>query len=425
MRTCPLTELLLALSICGACSADTPRIQIDKETGVKVHYVTSEPCANTIAYPTCHTWSRDGKSMFIESNRPRPDGTKPPIERQLLRVDVETGEAKHLASLEVENTEPYGDAHIRTSTQYHFDYAPEADILVYYDMTGHNMYLMDASTGRRERILHEPEGTIGDPPAITRDGRRVVYYVIFPATPNRFLGSGTSVIFALDLDPKTLKATGEPRIITAYPGRALTGPAAQKFTRGQLINHCQVNPTNPDHYCYAHEFGGVKPDGSLTLTRTWENFEGIDRPVYRAEPGDWQTHEAIGPKGKCLYFVENWGIAAVDFATREKRVIYQPGEKGHRAWHITVSPDEKWIAADVVADGEADADGLFPSGILLVETATGRSKLLCHIPRGASHPRHPHPNFSHDGTKIAFVVPEGKDNCQVAYVEIGEVVGGW
>lgn len=418
--------LLACLAACAACQADRPRTETDKETGVVLHYVTSQPCMNTIGYPTCHTWSRDGEHLFIESGRPRPDGTRPPIERQLLKLNIETGEAVHLASLEVEDTQSYGQAHMRTSTQYHADYAPEADVLVYYDMTGHNMYLMDAATGRRERILHESEGTIGDPPAITPDGKRVVYHVFFPSIANRFMSAVTSVIFSLDVDPKTLKAVSEPKIITVYPGRTVQGPAAEKFTKGIQVNHSQVNPTNPDHYCYAHEFGGMNTDGSLVLTRTWDNLDGIDRPVCRLKPGEWHTHEVIGPKGKALYFVENWGVASVDFETREKRTVYKPPtETGPRAWHITVSPDEKWIAADMVADGDADADGNYHSGIVLIENATGKSKVLCHIPRGKSHPRHPHPNFSPDGKRIAFVVPDGKENSQVAYVDIADVIARW
>lgn len=79
--------------------ADQLKKVIDEETGLEVVYVTSEPCTNSAAYPTCKTWSRDGKYIFLESNRKRPDGTKQPIERQLLKVDIETGKPKSILRL--------------------------------------------------------------------------------------------------------------------------------------------------------------------------------------------------------------------------------------------------------------------------------------------------------------------------------------
>ena len=44
--------------------------------GITMHIVTDTPTINTIGYPTCKTWSRDSRSLFVESSRPRPDGTK-------------------------------------------------------------------------------------------------------------------------------------------------------------------------------------------------------------------------------------------------------------------------------------------------------------------------------------------------------------
>lgn len=290
--------------------------------------------------------------------------------------------------------------------------------MVYYDMTGHNMYLLDVATGKSNRILHEREGTIGDPPAITPDGKRVVYYVLYPSVANRFLSRLTSVIFALDVDPNTLEAVGEPKVITTYPGRIVEGRP-----HGVIVNHCQVNSKDHDHYCYAHEFGGTRTDGSLVLTRCWENRNGIDRPLDRPLNLEGQTHEVIGPLGTSLYFVESWHVSAVDFATYRKRQICE--DSALRPSHITVSPDEKWIAADMWGGSEPLDDGLFHSGILLIEAAIGKMEVLCRFPRGRGHPRHPHPNFSPDGTKIAFVVADGPKNSQVAYVDISDVIENW
>lgn len=391
------------------------------ETGLDIHYLTSGEHANTIAYPTCQTWTPDSKSLFVESSRPRPDGTKFPREFQLLKIDIATGVATHLASMEWEDPSQYGAAHIQHSTRFHFDYAPKANVIVYYDVSGHNLYLLDVATGRSNLLLHEPEGTIGDPPAITHDGKRVVYYVLYPSTPNRYFGSMNSVIFALDVDPVTLKPVGEPKVIVAYPERIIPN---MQGPLGVFVNHSQMNPKNPDHYIFSHHIVGIEFDGSPTLSRCWENIDGVSRPVFKHGSDEWYAHEVFGPKGRTLYMADTWRVSASDFGSGVKRVIYA-NEEELNACHVTVSPDEKWIAADMWNSREADTNGCYPSGIMLIEVVTGKAKVLCRIARADDHPRHPHPNFSPDGTKIAFVTAEGKTCSRVAWMDLSEVIRNW
>ena len=380
--------------------------------------LTDTPGINTIGYPTCRTWSADGTSLFVESDRPRPDGVCIPGERQLLKVDIADGKVTHLATLEVEDVAQYGPAHIKASSQYHADYAPLANTLVYFDMTGHNMYLLDPDSGRCANILHEPEGTIADPPSISTDGTRVVYYVLYPAVENRLFTGVNSVIFALILDPKTLEVSRGPRILVAYPGRK--GPTYAENPRDQVhVNHCQINPANRDHICYAHEFHNIGVDGSPMKTRLWQVMSdgSYDRPVIRQKAREGHTHEVFGPSGKCLYYVDFWArsVFAVDFESGERRLVFEASE--YLPNHITISPDERFIAADTWADEGTDAHGNPMSSILLVDTQTGEQRILCRFPRHEKHPGHPHPSFSPDGTKIAFTLADG-ENTQVACVDI-------
>jgi len=285
-------------------------------------------------------------------------------------------------------------------------------------MTGHNMYLLDLTTFRRERILHEPEGTIGDPPSISLDGSRVVYYVIYPAIENRYFTDLNSVIFALDVDPVTLKPTGEPRVIEAFPGRK--GTTYADNPRDQVhVNHCQINPANKDHISYAHEFHGCNVDGSLYKSRLWQVMvDGTGkRPFVRQWPGDGFTHEVFGPKGHSLYFISNGGIYCTDFTSGQKKLLVDASNYG--ACHMSVSPDERFIAADLWLNEGTDKHGNPISGILLADTATGDHRILCKFPRLHRHPGHPHPNFSPDGRKIAFTLADGP-NTQVAYVDLAD-----
>lgn len=404
----------------AAIVATPVRNVVDPETGVTVRYVTNRPGVNTLAYPTCRSWHRDGRRLLFETNRPSKETAGPAVLSEILTVDTETGEMKPLVSL-TEPDPPLSPSDPRRQPFYRFDYAPEANVLVYFDIRAHSFHLLNPDTGQTACVLKDDPGTIGNPPSISPDGRRIVYYATFEAARNKYFGGKIFAVFALDVDPVSMEAKGDPKVITAYPTRFVES-AAKQMPDGVLVNHSQVNPKDPDHYCYSHQYMGVRSDGSLLTTRMWENRDGLDRPIYRPKPGEWQTHELFGPLGRMFYFVENWGVCSVDLKTHKKRVIYD-GKPMH-AVHISVSPDEKWIAADNWDFAKTDGDGNSPGAIFLIEVRTGKSKLLCRIPAGAQQPRHLHPNFSPDGRRVAFTVADGK-NSQVAYVDISEVIRKW
>lgn len=139
-------------------------------------------------------------------------------------ADTQTGDLFWLATLEVEDTAKYGPGHVRVASNYHADYAPAVHRVVYYDMMGHHLYLLDLNTGRREPLFTMKSGTIGDPPSIAADGSRVVFYAAQagPAENEWYCGR-TFTIFGLDVDAASGKAKGRPYVISSYAaqGQAL------------------------------------------------------------------------------------------------------------------------------------------------------------------------------------------------------------
>lgn len=379
--------------------------------------ITDGSFIHTTAYPTARTWHRDGRRVFVESRTPELDGNiTAEVEWQISLVDVETRASEPIAEVLVEDTSGYVHPKLDRPSGYHFDYAPEANVLIHYDATFHNIYLVDVETRRSARVVHEPEGRINCPPSIFPDGTRAVYSVLYPAVRSRFIGDFVSVIFAVDLDPVRLEAVSDPWIVTAYPAR-LVESAMYKMPMGVFVNHQQINPRDKDHFCYSHEFRGVKPDGSLELTRMWQNVAGIDKPVYRPRPGESQTHEVFGPLGKSLYSADTLGVSRVDFATGQRQMIYE-FDGVYSPLHITVSPDEKWIVGDLQYMDDTHEHNCCGGGLILIEVATGRCEPLCKFTAGRTHPRHIHPNFSPDGAKVAFTLADGSAS-QVAVIALG------
>lgn len=389
-----------------------------------IHLLTTGPGMHTFPYPTCQSWRADGKFVFYEGDGPRPDGTRVRGERQLMMLEAATGRQTHLASLPVENTDAYGPFHLRVSSQYHSDYAPGADLLVYYDMTGHHLYTLHP--GRKPvEVLHETSGILGDPPAISRDGSRICYYVIAPGpTSSHYFTGRTSMIFVLDIDPGTGKALGAPRMVLAYPWRKAPFTDAPADWRASIAcNHVQVCPGNRDRIGYAHE-GGYVRNGEPENTRVWTvRADGSDNRSLGAaqEKGTYYTHEVFGPLGQYEYAVWGGSVARLTVANGAFKCIYRTSG-ALRAGHIGVSPDEKWIAADIGRGLGEDCDGNPVGGLFLIETATGTATFLAAFPVGWGHPRHVHPNFSPDGRKIGFTLAAGRSGAQIAYVDVSDLV---
>lgn len=419
-----LIARLPPLTIEPQSGARDPRVLPSYRGSRPIHLLTVGPGMHTFPYPTCQSWRKGSRYVFCETDGPRPDGRRIEGERQLMMVEVATGRQVHLATLGVENTAGYGRFHRATSSQYHSDYAPGADLLVYYDMTGHNLYTLHPG-GKPVRVLHESNATIGDPPAIARDGSRLCYYVIAPGpTPSRYFTGTTSMIFVLDLDPRTGEARGKPKMVLAYPWRKTPfrdGPVDWRSTIS--CNHVQLCPTDPDRVGYAHE-GGYPRTGEPENTRVWTiRADGTDnRPVApEHEKGTYYTHEVLGPLGRYEYVVWGGSVARLTPATGAFECVYK-ATGVLRAGHIAVSPDENWIAADIMGGLGEDDSGNPVGGVFLIETATGNATFLVAFPCGRSHPRHPHPNFSPDGTKVGFTVASGRSGSQIAYVDVTDIV---
>lgn len=389
----------------------------DERTGREIVFLTGAEHVDALYYPTCRSWTKGGRFLLIESERPSPDGTQKPLERQLLMADVESGDLFWLATLDVENTAKYGDRHLRMSSQFHADYSPDTHRIVYYDMTGHHLYLLDLTTGRTEDLYHMKDGTIGDPPSIAEDGSRVVFYAGHPGPPenDRFTGR-TFTIYGLDLDPETGKPEGDIYVITSYTGRK--GNNYKENPRDTVhINHCQINPKHPDRISYAHEYGGAPTDGSPMKARLWfTRADGSDEaPLMLTPVGRYHTHEVWGALGEWLYFVDTGDVARIHVPTRKIEMITTNMEP--RASHISVSRDETVVVADALRGFGKTSDGTPLAGIVKVDVGTGKTELLAVQPFGYGHPRHTHPNISPDGKKVGFTVACG-ENSRAGYIEL-------
>jgi hypothetical protein len=398
---------------------------IDARTGREVTFLSQPDHVDTLYYPTCRSWSADSRLLLFESTRPRPPGCGTPSkpqgelrEIQLMMADVDTGDVYWLAAVEPEDMKPYGDAQKRPYPYYHADYAPGTDSIVYFDLTGHNVYLLSLRTGKTERLFHMTDGTIGPPPSIATDGSRILFYAAHPGPPenDHFLG-WTYAIYAQDIDTQTNKPRGKPYPVTAYTARK--GPTYEANPRDQItLGHCQLNPADPDRISYCHEYGGSRPDGTIHKARIWvSRIDGRDdRPAVETPVGRWHTHEVWGHRGEWIYYVDTHDLARVHATNGTVEAITT--KMWPRASHLDVASDESFVVYDTWNEWGVDEYNENWIGVVKATVPDGKIDILAIQPGGREQPRHTHPNLAPNDKRVGFTVAVGNENARIAIVPV-------
>ncbi|MFI4912510.1 MAG: oligogalacturonate lyase family protein [Sedimentisphaeraceae bacterium JB056] len=428
-----ITMSLSNIAFCGL-SEHLPMIGNEKEvvrdaqTGNDIIFLTTGKYINSTQYPHNKAWLENDKYIMFESTRPRPQGKSTGdgsdyrhVERQLCAADINTGDIYHLASLEVEDTAKYGENHLSMSSQYHSDYAPGSNVVVYYDMTGHNLYMLDLDDGHRKLLWNVKVGTIGDPPSITDDGSRVVVYVAIPGPDNgEFFSGRTTAVFYIDLDPETNEIVSGPKVVTTWTHR--TEQSNPKSANGINLTHSVINPVNKEELIFCHGYPGYT-DGSVEKARTWyAKTDGSEVKMANLTEKGWiETHELWGPKGRLVYFIKirgNGGISAVE--PRTGKVIDLIKDIAPRCLHLSVSGNEKRFVFDTqrsTVEFPLDEYQNHMEDIVLFDLTTGKTKVLAHQLEGLHHPRQMHPGINRNGDKVYFTVADGP-HSRAAYLNI-------
>ncbi|MFI4910401.1 MAG: hypothetical protein ACIAQZ_01900 [Sedimentisphaeraceae bacterium JB056] len=399
-------------------------VAVDSVTGYQLNYLTNNQYMNTSCYPHNRGWSNDGNYIFIESDRPRPDGQPSTgntvgdyhfIERQLLAVNVNNGDIYWLGSIEVEDISQYGVNHVSMSSQYHIDYSPGADILVYYDMTGHRLYTLDLDTGNRNLIWHSEYATLGDTPSISWDGRAVLVYACSAKpTDSSFFSGKTTSIYKIRLNTETGEAIGLPKLVYSYSNRS-------DISQDSEINigHVIIDPMDVSQMTFCHGYSG-SADGSVQKRRVW--YGKTDGSLIKSltDTQNIDTHEMWGFSNRYSYFVRikssgssiqkldvlNGGLEEV-FSSTSLAII-----------HIGLDKAENLFVFDTF--NSLIDDYTRNIGIWLYNRAEASLIQVASQIGGVNHPRHPHPILRPDGKMIAFNVGVGIDDSQVVVVDIDQ-----
>ena len=385
------------------------KIVTDPVTGVKLIFLTSKPAGDSKIYPTHNQWTSDGKWVVFRSNR---------VKGEAMAVNEKSGEIVQVTEGGYQGT---------------LDVARKSM----------NLYYMKRSAerkGPRKIIEVNLEKLFADSKAGTLKDESE-YQRICGTIPSEFRANADMALdanekwiwFRVGKDeamkhlPKENKIEDNfgPRNMGAGPG----GIAGMNIQTGEIkyvvsipfqVGHIQSNPWVPGQIVFCWETGGKSPQ------RTWiVNSDGSGlRPLYPESPYEWVTHEVVITPDEVAFSImghrkipgtsenvqagtsvhganpgqeKEWGpsgtrekptgLAVVNIKTREMTIAGQI-PYGSGFWHVTGSPDGRFVAGDN-----------FAREIYLIDRQT-HEMILLSAGHKTTAQDHPHPTFKPDGTEI-------------------------
>ena len=194
------------------------------------------------------------------------------------------------------------------------------------------------------------------------------------------------------------------------------------------LGHAQICPTDENLIFYIHETEGD------AFQRTWmcDVKEGYVRPYYVEHPYEWITHEVWSADGSEMALMK---LTPAGFVDGDRGEVHQGniiiGDKDGRHFDVSVSDlqllhpclsrDKKWLCADRISYLGTTVQ----EGVVLIERATGKSRLIATTNRCKTGADHQHPSFDRGGNRILFSNPDENGIAQVCVIDLDQVKENW
>ena len=180
------------------------------------------------------------------------------------------------------------------------------------------------------------------------------------------------------------------------------------------LGHAQICPSDENLIFYIHETEGD------AFQRTWmcDVKEHYVRPYYVEHPNEWITHEVWSSDGIEMAFMKLPGRVLI--GDKDGRHFDQVAES-EQLLHPCISRDHKWICADRISY----FGNKVQEGVVLIERATGKAKLIATTGSCKTGADHQHPSFNRAGDAILFSNPDENGIAQVCTIDLKQVMQDW
>lgn len=165
------------------------------------------------------------------------------------------------------------------------------------------------------------------------------------------------------------------------------------------------------------------PERNAKLYFTCENFSLDDRHFFFMKqqlPGREMALMKLDPAG----FVDGKRgeshTGNIIIADKDGR-HFDIAASSEQLLHPCISRDGKWLCADRISYLGVDIQ----EGVVLIERATGKAKLIATTGTCKSGADHQHPSFNRRGDMIRFSNPDENGNAQVCTIDLRQVMEDW
>ena len=100
---------------------------------------------------------------------------------------------------------------------------------------------------------------------------------------------------------------------------------------------------------------------------------------------------------------------------------FDQAAEGEQLLHPCLSRDRKWICADRISYLGVTVQ----EGVVLIERATGKQKLIATTGSCKTGADHQHPSFNRAGDMILFNNPDENGIAQVCTIDLKQVLADW
>lgn len=180
------------------------------------------------------------------------------------------------------------------------------------------------------------------------------------------------------------------------------------------LGHAQICPTDENLIFYIHETEG----DAFQRTFMCDVEEGYVRPWYVEHPNEWITHEVWAADGSEMAFMKLRGRILI--GDKDGRHFDQVAES-EQLLHPCLSRDHKWLVADRISYLGVTVQ----EGVVLIERATGKAKLIASTGSCKTGADHQHPSFNRAGDRVLFSNPDANGIAQVCTIDLKQVMQDW
>lgn len=334
----------------------------DDITGYVIRRYTEGPERNAKLYFTTENFTPDDRYFFF--NKQQLEGRD---DGGCYRVDVRTGEMQRVVDSSYRN----------------FVLDRQKNV-GYVNRNEHEVYEVDLADYTMRKVCELPRGGRMTSHITAADSGRLACSYHLP-----------SKIYALIvMDPGE-----EPQVV---------------YQSDYNLGHAQICPRDENLIFHVHETGGD------ALQRTWmyDVAARTARPYYVEHANEWITHEVWSADGSEMAFMKLRGQVMI--GDREGRCFYMAAQS-EQLLHSCLSRDGKWIVADRISY----LDVTVQEGVVLIERATGKQKLIATTGSCKTGADHQHPSFNRAGDMVLFSNPDENGNAQVCTIALKRVLAEW